>query len=479
MQHLVRSLSVGGAAAACLATFALPTSTPTPTELLAQAYYMRGTKIGSDADKSDAMYVDTAQGFIDNSACAGDDPCAFVLDPSTDKIDYPAEFWPLSNIDPATPTYGESVATGVVNLENEIGESEGVLVYGYSQSAVVISLYMRDHLDQPNTYVLVANPMRPNGGILERFFGLPDIPILDIPLSGATPTSGQDADGNPASTFTAYDISQQYDGWSDFPTNPLNLLATVNAIMGIALIHGNYEAVDPADLQSEDGAVDVDQYGDTTYYTLDTQLLPLLMPLKSAGVPDEVLLALDAPLRVLVEAGYDRSVNPGVPTTANIFSGPDPITLTTNFLSAIPVGIDDGVEEANGSRPLGTEEAGMYGVGSEGADDVSTLGAESLVADEPEVVSYTSDDDSEELAAQAPEQGSETPGRRLMRTLARQAFGDPSDSDRPVSRFVQRLLGDDEAEDDADDESADVEQADDDDSDHESDDDNDSSSDDS
>jgi hypothetical protein len=110
----------------------------------------------------------------------------------------------------------------------EAKDPEGDVVFGNSQGAVVISRYKAAHPEGTgNTFVLVENPSRPNGGILERFAGL-YIPILDISLSGATPDNGD----------TTIDVARQYDGWADFPTYPLNLLATANAIAGMILVHG-------------------------------------------------------------------------------------------------------------------------------------------------------------------------------------------------------------------------------------------------
>jgi hypothetical protein len=236
-----------------------------------------------------------------------------------------------------------------------------VIIYGYSQSAVVASEYKKTHLDstpRPVTYLLVSNPARPNGGILERFRGL-TIPILNITTSGATPTNGADT----------YDIARQYDGWSDFPVYPLNILATANAIAGIVYLHGTYESEITPETDLTTTHSDIRQYGDTTYYTIGTDRLPILLPLRDIGIPDPILAMLDAPLRVIIEQGYDRNLSPGVPTPAQFFRIPDLIGDAVNLLAAIPVGIDDGISDAitpgnyNTFRPLGTTHAGMYGVG--------------------------------------------------------------------------------------------------------------------
>jgi hypothetical protein len=167
------------------------------------------------------------------------------------------------------------------------------------------------------SFVLIGNPNRPNGGILQRFEGL-TVPFAGITFDGATPTN---------TDFKTVDITRQYDGWSDFPNNPLNPFATANAVAGIHYLHGDYQSVGLGDGLYQ-GA-----YGDTDYYMIPSQRLPLLMPLTEAGVPSPIVTILDAP---------------------------------TNFIIAIPTGLDDGAQEAANIRPFGTppiDQRSPYGVG--------------------------------------------------------------------------------------------------------------------
>jgi PE-PPE domain len=176
--------------------------------------------------------------------------------------------------------------------------------------------------------VLVENPDRPNGGILERFVGL-HIPILNVTFNGPTPNTG-------AKTV---DISRQYDGWSDFPTYPLNLLADANAIAGILYLHGNTQNLtDPAVLEALKAGGNPMYYQEdpatnTTYYVIPTPELPLLMPFTGI-VPKPVLDALDPPLRALIEMGYDRS-NYGTPAPAKLFPTSHPAAASTSVAPAV------------------------------------------------------------------------------------------------------------------------------------------------
>lgn len=283
-------------------------------------------------------------------------------------VPYPASFWPITP--PGyifSPTFDKSVAVGVANLEGlrpVSGGSPTDVLWGYSQGATVVTQYKRDYNAQPNppatppTFVLVANPNRPNGGILERGVALGTIPILGVTFSGATPTTTA---GAPAGTITTYDIARQYDGIADAPENPLNLIADANAVMGYFYLHGNYVNIDPA---SSD-LIDQGTYGDTQYYLVPTYPLPLLMPLESIPVIGHPLAdTLDPVTRVIVESAYDRTTSPGQPTPANLLYFPNPATFGNNVLVAIPTGLDNGISDlAGGTRPFGTTRPGAYGVG--------------------------------------------------------------------------------------------------------------------
>ncbi len=283
----------------------------------------------------------TPTGYCGSTACT---PVAVVT---------PEEFWPQFG----TYTFDQSVAHGVTNLDQAIRTAppgSPIVVYGYSQSARIASIekgiLAAENSTLPVSFLLIANPNRPNGGILQRFQGT-NIPILGVTFDGTTPTH---------TGFETVDITRQYDGWSDFPLNPLNPLATANAGFGIYYLHGDYASV------GLDDALYQGRYGDTDYYLIPADRLPLLMPLAQAGVPDPVLAVADAPLRVLVEAGYDRTISPGEPTKATLLYFPNPFQTGVDFIVAIPTGLDDGAQQVVSIRPFGTpapDVRGPYGVG--------------------------------------------------------------------------------------------------------------------
>ena len=293
----------------------------------------------------------------------------------------PEEFFPIGRL-----TLDDSVAEGRVNLHRclaagtdcvfndddavvpGVGPSaapqvgDALMVFGYSQSAMIASLAKQDLISdhQPGDpavpFMLVANPMRPNGGVLLRGLGLPTIPILGISFIGASPTDSEVlSDGT--YVYPTVDIARQYDGFGgDFPVRPLNLVALVNALLGYQLLHGETVEV-PFDQARYQGRA-----GDTSYYLIETGIVPILQPLVPF-VPQPILKALDAPLRVIIEDAYDRATGPGTPTPLSWWPANDVFGTAWNLIRSIPVALDNFLEGFGLARVLGTEAPGTFGVG--------------------------------------------------------------------------------------------------------------------
>lgn len=340
--------AAGVAAAAGAAALGLTPSLSASPELVAEAvdttgtvWYLRGTEIGDNP--SDDEYED----FIGRMTTGTLD-----RDPSTKtKVDYPASFFPVTDGYLDAPTFDASVGEGLDHLEDS-DVKDGDVIFGFSQGAVVASEYKGRNPDKKVTYVLVENPDRPNGGILERFDGL-SIPILGVTANGATPNTG------PTSAKTI-DVSRQYDGWSDFPVYPLNVLADANAIAGIYYLHGKTQSeVSDEDLEAAKAKGGIYYQNDTAtnteYYLIPTERLPLLMPFDGI-VPDPILDAADPPLRVLVELGYKRTdqngdTDYGTPTTVGIAPAVNPVTVASDLANATTEGVDKGLDGSGVSTP--------------------------------------------------------------------------------------------------------------------------------
>lgn len=202
-------------------------------------------------------------------------------------------------------------------LRNRIADGDNVVVYGVSQSAVLSSVEMSRLLESGTapdpdqlSFVLIANEMFPNGGLLSRF-AVPEVPLYIAPL-------GIEFYGGTPDTPYATDIYiAEYDGFADFPRYPLNLLSTLNAVLGIAFVHGpgyaQPDSIDSAQLllgsTDYDGPLvlpdGVSAALNTNYYMIPTEILPLLQPLLGIPILGEPLYDLLEPVtRILVDLGY-------------------------------------------------------------------------------------------------------------------------------------------------------------------------------
>ena len=85
-------------------------------------------------------------------------------------------------------------------------------------------------------------------------------------------------------------------------------MALANSIAAFVYLHGDVPNV------GMDEALFQGQKGDTSYYMIPAEILPILRPLQDIGIPKAILLVADAPMRVMIEKAYARDVNPGEPT---------------------------------------------------------------------------------------------------------------------------------------------------------------------
>lgn len=242
----------------------------------------------------------------------------------------PSKMFPVTG--PTSLTFDASIAAGMQRLNDAIMNLHAVgrdtIVFGVSQSATVATLEMRYLQSLPAgmrpgidelSFVLAANPNRPNGGLLARLPGL-SIPFLGFTFNGATP----------ADVYPTVDYAIQYDGAADFPRYPLNLFATANAIAGFAYLHPSYS------LSASEFAAGIVQPVSpgslTTYVLFPTHDLPLLNPLRAVPIVGNPLADLIQPnLRVLVEMGYDRAAYQDVPAPFGLFPAIDPAAVATQL----------------------------------------------------------------------------------------------------------------------------------------------------
>ncbi|HEU0190250.1 MAG TPA: PE-PPE domain-containing protein [Mycobacterium sp.] len=244
-------------------------------------------------------------------------------------LDTPEGLYPITGI--KSLELDPSVAQGAQILEQavehqlatgDVSPANPVVVVGLSQSSTVASQampelaqYLQSH-DLPSDdlhFFLLSDPSNPDGGLLERFDGL-SLPSVGVTFSGATPD-----DLFPTDVYTP-----EYDGFSDFPKYPIDLLSDLNAFLGI--IYQHHATLTDTAQQVANAVPVATSAADTMsdYYVLPTNTLPLLEPLQAIPVIGKPLVDLIQPdLSILINLGYGQ-IGGVDPTTGLITGGWDP-----------------------------------------------------------------------------------------------------------------------------------------------------------
>jgi hypothetical protein len=252
----------------------------------------------------------------------------------------PEQFCPiLCNASEPDLGFGDSVNQGVGDLNSVIVPAlqggNDVAVLGYSQSATVATIEMNDLINNTPanvnlndlSFTLLGDPNSPIGGILDRFHfpdGVGDlslspepqhVPFLDIPLNLAD---------TPTDTFTTDIYTGEYDGWADFPEDPSNLFADLNALIGIETVHPYYPDPTPGvnlDATASD-IINLGTIGKTDFFAIPAPL-PTLAFMYDGGPAGLFFYDAFNPFASLMDDwGYG---NPGDPGAGIEVNGVDPI----------------------------------------------------------------------------------------------------------------------------------------------------------
>jgi PE-PPE domain len=268
-----------------------------------------------------------------------------------------------SALDPNTLPYGASLdqdqSIMVSDIESQISgggvsAENPVVVFGYSQSSEASSLIMQqlqaDGVPSDDVhFVLVGDPVNPNGGFFNTF----DFPAgntsafsaLDLPFEPATPS-----DLYPTDVYTL-----EYDGFADFPHYTTNLLSDLNALLGIFLVHTEYLDLTPAEINNAillPGSEALTGEGLTDYYMIPNDYLPILEPLLLIpGIGQPLYDLLEPDTQILVNLGYG-SITEGwnqgpanVPTTFGLFPDIDQTQLSDALSSGWQQGVTDALHD--------------------------------------------------------------------------------------------------------------------------------------
>lgn len=295
-----------------------------------------------------------------------------VLPANAQTLVSPEQAYPITGV--KSLTFGTSVSLGLQIMDGAIKQQlaanphGSIAILGFSQSAVIASLEMRN-LANPALnpappgadqlgFTLLGDPMNPNGGLFARFPGL-NLPSIGLTLYGATP----------ADTIYPTDIyTLEYDGFADFPQYPINVVADLNALMGLYYVHPTYASLDPASLPAGYTAhllpTSPGYAGNTTYHMIAVPNLPLLEPLRSVPVLGNPLADLLQPdLRTIVNLGYG-SADQGwsmsyadVPTEFGLLPAVDPGDVASHFITGTRQGVEAVVSDIRAAGGNGSPAA--------------------------------------------------------------------------------------------------------------------------
>ena len=227
---------------------------------------------------------------------------------------------------------GADIALAAIDQHEIDHPGEPFVVFGYSQSTMVIMevkarLAARKAAGEtvPNVTFVGIGGGDWGGSITSRLNGLV-VPVIDFTFRGAEP-SVQPVD--------SIQIARQYDIFADTVQYVTNPVALANSLLGIFvhLDYANAVSLDPTSPNYVPGTKKVVD-GKTTYYWIPTPDLPLFAPLRLAGVPEPVIDVFEPFFKVLVEAGYDRTVPFNKPTPLQLIPTIDPITLGIQLVVA-------------------------------------------------------------------------------------------------------------------------------------------------
>lgn len=331
-----------------------------------------------------------ADRFIDPAADSPSFACTSTNGCILNGVDYPASFWPIP-IPGWCPglscdTWNASVGTGVTNLNaqliNELAnptpENQQLILFGYSQGGQVVTneMYNLAGLDDATKerihVVTIGNIGNPQG-LWARFNFLPGltIPILNVTFGPQLPT-----DIGIKSTNYAF----EYDPVGDAPLNWWNGLAVLNALFAFQYVHGNYlvpNTNDPTEVLpygytdaslaatiddllsncTEGPGSNCRTYQDATFVLIPWQgTLPLLQPIADLAsatgttpIVKPIIDLIQPALKVLIDLGYNREANPGIPRTMNLIPIFNPIKLAVDLVVAVGQGIEAFIHDITGS----------------------------------------------------------------------------------------------------------------------------------
>jgi diacyltrehalose acyltransferase len=228
------------------------------------------------------------------------------------------------------PSVGESVDVGTPNVIDAIRQGGPGTVIGLSEGAMVLNdvqarLAYDPAAPPPDqlSFAMYGDP------VARHAFGESFLTQM-FPVGSVVPSLDYRIPPPVESQYDTHQFVSAYDSIADWPDRSDNWMSVANSIVGLATGHTAVAFTDPSMVPPQNIRTTVNSKGaKTTTYLIPEQHLPLVLPFKYLGVPEDTLNQLDGVLKPYVDAGYSRNDNPlTAPIQVDPVNGYDPAAVT-------------------------------------------------------------------------------------------------------------------------------------------------------
>lgn len=228
------------------------------------------------------------------------------------------------------PSIGESVDVGEGNLERRMREGGPGTAIGLSEGALVLEAVQARLAGDPTAPPADQYSFATYGDPIARHAFGSSFLTQNFPVGAVVPALDYRIPEPVESQYDTHMFVSAYDSIADWPDRQDNIMAVLNAIVGLATGHTAVAFTDPGMVPPQNIRTTVNSKGaKTTTYLIPEQHLPLVLPFRYLDVPEETLNQLDLVLKPLVDSGYSRNDDPATaPIEVDPVNGYDPAAVT-------------------------------------------------------------------------------------------------------------------------------------------------------
>lgn len=228
------------------------------------------------------------------------------------------------------PSIGESVDVGEGNVIRRVRDGGPGTVIGLSEGAMVVHAVQNRLANDPTappanelSFATYGDPLGVNP--FSQSFLTQNYPVGSVvPALDFKMPQPQD------SQYDTYQFVSAYDSIADWPDRPDNIMALLNAVVGLATGHTAVAFTKPENVPAQNIVKTVNSRGaTTTTYLIPEQHMPLVVPFKYLGMSEADMNHLDSVIKPMVDTAYSRNDDPlSAPIEVDPVHGYDPAAAT-------------------------------------------------------------------------------------------------------------------------------------------------------